>query len=205
MKANPHDDEDWHDTLFKDSPRRIPGLVIFVLIVCVVLFMLCGRNRRKATVHRISNLFDRRPGSLHRRRRFGGKLFGLGGSPSYERVLEGGEGAGEFELGDVDSDNEHSDSSEGSRVGRTSGWATPQIKAGFDPTPPAYFDNPVTQGAGLGLGPPSVFNTAIGRGGLIARTDSKERLTGAGTGHRSRAGSPSRMRSPMLPFKESVD
>lgn len=198
-------DEDWHDTLFKDSPRRIPGLLIFLLIVFVVLFMLCGRDRRKTMRHRVSNIFGRGSGSLKRRRGFGGKLFGLSNSPTYERVLESGECANEFELGEVDSDNDHSDSSEGSRVGRTSGWATPQIKAGFDHGPSNYFDNnPVTQGAGLGLGPPSVFSNAIERGGLIARTDSKERMVGPG--HRSRAGSPTRMRSPMMTsLKELVD
>ncbi|KAF2813179.1 uncharacterized protein BDZ99DRAFT_411723 [Mytilinidion resinicola] len=206
VKADPHDeDDDWHDNLFKDSPRRIPGLVIFILIVCVVLFLLCGRDRRKSFLHRALHPFTRHSSSLKRRRGFGGKLFGLAGSPSYERVLEGGEGAEEFELGDVDSDNEHSDSSEGSRVGRTSGWATPQIKAGFDPTPLSYFDNPITQGAGLGLGPPGVFSNAIGRGGLISRTDSRERLAGVGSSHRSRPGSPTRLRSPMIPLKESVD
>ncbi|OCK78857.1 hypothetical protein K432DRAFT_383558 [Lepidopterella palustris CBS 459.81] len=192
------------DTLFEDSPRRIPGLLIFLLIVCVALFILCGRDRRKTVRHKVRHMFSRGSGPLKHRRGFGGKLFGLGTSPSYERVLESGEGADNFELGEVDSDNEQSDSSEGSRVGRTSGWATPQIKAGFEPAAPAYFDNPVTQGAGLGLSPPSVFNNPMGRGGLMARTDSRERL--AGSGHRSRTGSPSRMRSPMMtPLKESVD
>ena len=155
--------------------------------------------------HRVRHIFGRGSGSLKRRHGFRGRLFGLSNSPTYERVLESGENANEFELGEVDSDNDHSDSSEGSRVGRTSGWATPQIKAGFDHGPSNYFDNNlVTQGAGLGLGPPSVFSNAIERGGLIARTDSKERMVGSG--HRSRASSPTRMRSPMMtPLKELVD
>jgi Golgi nucleoside diphosphatase len=208
------DDNDWHDSLFRDSPRRIPGLLLFLLVVAVALFLLCGRERRKALVHRFLP-------SSRRRRPFVGKLFGLHSSPVYERVLESGDPGDGFELADLEDEEggEHSDESDasgsggsgsGGRVGRTSGWATPSLKAGFEAAPgaSAYFDtNPVTAGQGLGLSPPSVF----GRGGLISRTESRERLPeksgiGAGTGHRSRAGSPSRMRmSPLVVGKEFVD
>ncbi|ORY16791.1 nucleoside phosphatase family-domain-containing protein [Clohesyomyces aquaticus] len=199
--------DDWHDQLFSESPRRIPGLLIFVLIIFVVGFMLCGRERRKSAGQKVLRVFGRggRPGSLRRRRGFPGKLFGIGSTPSYERVLESGEGADDFELGSFDSisDNDHSDSSEGSRIGRTSGWATPQIKAGLaDPATPTYFESGrdiLGQGAGLGLGPASMFSNPIERGGLMSRTDSRERLSG---GKRSRANSPSRLRSPMIPLKE---
>ncbi|KAF2739004.1 hypothetical protein EJ04DRAFT_509159 [Polyplosphaeria fusca] len=200
-------DEDWHDNLFSDNPRRIPGFLIFVLILVVIGFTLCGRERRKSATQKIVKMFSRRSGgrhaSLRRRRGFPGKFFGLGSTPSYER-LESGEAADDFELGSIDSasdnDNEHSDSSDGSRIGRTSGWVTPQIKAGVlagqPPTPTWETGRDiVTQGQGLGLGPPSLFGNAIDRGGLMSRTDSRERLK---DGRRSRNTSPSRMRSPMM-------
>ena len=40
--------EDWQDTLFANrSPRRIPGFFLFILILFVATFLLCGRDRRK--------------------------------------------------------------------------------------------------------------------------------------------------------------
>lgn len=202
------DGDDWHDHLFSENPRRVPGFLIFVLIIFVIGFISCGRERRKTATKRLLRVFGRgnggRSSSLRRRRGFPGKLFGLRGTPSYERVLESGEGADDFELGSVDSssDHEHSDSSEESRLGRTSGWATPQIKAGLaDPGTPQSFDfgrDIMAQGTGLGLGPPSVFNNPIARGGLMSRTDSRERI-------KSRASSPSRLRSPMGALKEDMD
>ncbi|KAF2265817.1 hypothetical protein CC78DRAFT_174739 [Lojkania enalia] len=200
-------DDDWHDHLFSETPRRIPGFIIFVLILFVIGFMLCGRERRKSVQHKIFRMFGSgsRYGQLRRRRGFPGKLFGIGSTPSYERVLESGEAADDFELGFVDSgsDMERSDSSEGSRIGRTSGWATPQIKAGMvDPGTPPFFDpgkDIVAQGAGLGLGPANAFANPIERGGLMSRTDSRERLN---SGRRSRTSSPGRLKSPLNSWKE---
>ncbi|OJD16790.1 hypothetical protein AJ78_03080 [Emergomyces pasteurianus Ep9510] len=38
----------WHDTLFDGhSPRRMPGLFLFLSIVVIAIFFLCGRERRK--------------------------------------------------------------------------------------------------------------------------------------------------------------
>jgi Golgi nucleoside diphosphatase len=200
------------DHLFAESHRRVPSFLILLLILFVIGFIALGSERRKSVTQAVFSLFPRgsggRHGSLRRRRGFPGKLFGLRSTPSYERVLEEGEAADDFELGSLDesSDHDHSDSSEESRVGRTSGWATPQIKAGLaDPGTPPYFEpgrDVVTQGSGLGLGPPSVFTNPIERGGLMSRTDSRERIAG---GRRSRASSPSRLRSPMGSLKESVD
>jgi len=201
------DDDDWNDRLLSDTHRRIPGFLIFVLLICFICFLLCGRERRKSTLQKILGVFGRsgkgKHGSLGRRRGFAGKLFGLGTSaPTYERVLEEGD-VDDFELGSIDSDdNEHSDSSDGSRIGRTSGWMTPQLKAGHDvPGTPTYFEmgtgrDLVAQGVALGMGVGAAFPNAIDRGGLMARTDSRERLK------TSRASSPSRLRSPMDSLKE---
>ncbi|PSN61850.1 hypothetical protein BS50DRAFT_562041 [Corynespora cassiicola Philippines] len=202
--------DSWHSDLFTENPRRIPGFLIFLLIVFIVVFMTCGRHRRQTAGQKGGRFSNRGSGRspLQRSRGFAGKLFGLRNTPSYDRVLDDPEAANDFELGSFasDSDNDHSDSSDGSRIGRTSGWATPQIKAGLaDPGTPSYFDSGkdiMAQGVGLGLAPPGGFTNAIDRGGLMARTDSRERLPG---GKKSRTSSPSRLRSPMSSLKESFD
>ncbi|KAF2009953.1 putative nucleoside diphosphatase [Aaosphaeria arxii CBS 175.79] len=196
----PYPDTD-DDHLLADNSRRIPGLIIFVLIIFVIIFTACGRERRQSAGKKLGQLFGRgsgRHGSSRRRRGLAGKLFGSS-APSYERVLESGEGADDFELGSVDSNSDHeqSDSSDGSRLGRTSGWATPQIKAtqATPGTPGVDSDNIVSQGGNLGLGPPAYAN-AIDRGGLMSRTESRERLA------RSRPSSPGRLRSGRTNLRE---
>jgi len=199
--------DDWHDALFEDSPRRIPGLLIFLLILAVAAFLLCGRDRRTAVLSRLRRLASRAggPGSSPRKRRvqFGKRA---AASPTYERVLEeGGHALDGFELGDLDSEDETYDGG-GSRKGRTSGWATPQLK---EHAPglglgPGYFDGGGgNQASALGLVSPHVFGNAMERGGLMARTESRERLTALG--NRSRTASPNRMRSPMMVVKEAAD
>ncbi|KAJ9644670.1 Golgi apyrase [Coniosporium tulheliwenetii] len=185
--------DDWHDILSHSSNRRIPGFLLLILIFAVILFLVCGRERRHSLFSKLRSFLG-----------FPGKLFGST-VPMYERVLEEGDPASSFELADVDSDNDTSDSADGSRVGRTSGWATPQLKLGnLADGGSGYFGNVVEQGQGLGLGPPSVvFGNAMERAGLMSRTDSKERLAlSAAPGHRSRTGSPNRFR---MPLKANVD
>ncbi|KAF2143792.1 uncharacterized protein K452DRAFT_317233 [Aplosporella prunicola CBS 121167] len=216
------DDDDWHDVLFTDSPRRIPGFLLFFLIILVAMYFLCGRDRRSSISRKTRHFFH--IGSPATKKRpsggaglgLGGKLFGGNTSPTYERVLEGGD----FELQESagDADPYHSDSSDNSnsKVGRTSGWATPQLKPhngiSLD-LGPGYFDNAAGQGVGLGLGPSfagrgAMISNPMDRGGLMARNESRERLS-AMVGiprARSRNGSPTRGKSPLMtPFKESVD
>ena len=197
------DDMDWDDSIFvSDSPRRVPGFMLFLLIICIALFLWCGRERRTRIFRRITSMFGR-SGNMKKRRALGGKLFGGACSRSYERVLESGDAANEFELGEVDSDNENSDSSDSSRAGRASGWATPRLKAAFEQGSGGYFDNVVTQGAGLGLDPLPVIGNAMDRSGLVVRTESRERLAPGigllGPGKRSRAASPTRHKSRLSP------
>lgn len=197
-------DTDWHDRLFTENPRRIPGFLIFLLILIIVFYMTCGRERNRSARQKLGGMFsgssDRHASPSRRRRSFlPSKLFGRSG-PSYERVLEDGEAVNDFELASLDEDDEHSDASDGPapRLGRTSGWMTPQGKAeDSTPTLPSYEtarDGIAGQGSGIGLGlsgPPGVFANAIDRGGLMSRTESRERMA------RSRATSPKRAKSAM--------
>ncbi|KAH8879452.1 hypothetical protein GQ53DRAFT_834138 [Thozetella sp. PMI_491] len=188
-----HDDKDWEDLLDKAKEKSTSGFFLFVLVIIVLAYILRKKERRMRLVGKFNSLIrrSRRPGSPRKGSRglsgFTNKLFGRH-SATYERVLEEGE-ADMFELGDVDSDdNEHSDSSEGSRFGRSSGLATPKLNVDlFDPT---------TSGS------------ALDRSGLVVRTESRERLVPANlqmlnAGRRSRAGSPTRMKSPLMsPLQE---
>ncbi|CAM1511087.1 Fc.00g086000.m01.CDS01 [Cosmosporella sp. VM-42] len=181
------DDDDDLDDLLKKPSSSTSGLFALIIILVAIGYIFRKPDRRR-------RLFS----FAHRRRRSGSgrkpnrgfslasKLFGRR-SPSYERVLEEGD-ADEFELGDMDSDEyEHSDSSEGSRAGRTSGMATPKLNVD-------HFDE---------LRPPS----AMDRAGLVVRTESRERLVPTlqmlNAGRRSRNGSPTRAKTPfMTPLQE---
>ncbi|KAK3678009.1 Golgi apyrase [Recurvomyces mirabilis] len=198
-------EDDWHDRIFNGSySRRGPGIAIFMIIVVFAVYLLCGRERRLSLYHKALSLIGRRSGT--RRRKPPGflnsKLFG-GTSPTYERVLESGN-PDDFELSDID-DEPASGSSNGleaPRTGRSSGWATPAASRSFSPdvsrqSPKnkGYFDSSGSHGLGI---------TPFDRGGLVVRTESKERLAPRDAG-RSRTSSPTRKSPLMAPFKESVD
>lgn len=136
--------EDWHDTPFAGrSPRRIPGFLLFLLILCLATFLLCGRERRK-TLCRKLQLF-RPSSSSHphhhprsRKRKIYSSIIKVPSffrAPTlargaYEHVLEDGRSPPDrFELGSVEpyrddnddddsegeaGDNEYSDDSGGS-------------------------------------------------------------------------------------------
>lgn len=163
----PTDSTDWHDTLFQSqSPRRIPGVILILVILAFAIFLLCGRERRSRLYRKLGSgtsptrYKPRPPTSGSSFLGVGGKVGRIFGSGSgsgrngqaYERVLEDGHADGlEMELGDLEGDSEGSDSS------------------------------------GLGLG------ISAGGAGLLG-SQSRERLVGmAGEGGRvSRRGSPTR-------------
>ena len=233
--SSEYDDEGtWRESLFdSDSPRRIPGFVLFLFIVMMAIFLWCGRERRTRLYRLFMFKFGGvgRHGSPKRRRPpfnpFNGKVFvfGIGGNAAtghYEQVhdLENGDTGREFELNEVDSSENESSASEGnSRVGRSSGWATPQLKisssvaGGLDAaqSTTSYFDpagNGHGVGLGLGLGSPNVLRNAMNRSGLVVRTESRDRLAAAPagaiggvvtSGKRSRTHSPVRLsKSPLM-------
>jgi len=225
------EDADWHDKLFASaSQRRVPGLLLFSLIVVVVLFLLCGRERRMNMLNRVLGLFGRDPIRSSRGGKRNKGLFGFKTGPSYERVLEDG-AQDELELGefadDSDSDNDISLANSLSQKTRASGTTTPKLGS----QSPTLHSSPRSKiNPDSSTGPPAV--TAVDRLGMGSRTESRERLTSAITamdrlgmgsrtesrerltlpgmastnsGSRSRQTSPTR-RSPLVtPFKENLD
>ncbi|KAK4193809.1 nucleoside phosphatase family-domain-containing protein [Podospora australis] len=184
------DDDDWdaEDILDKAKSKSASGFFAFLLILAFLLYFFRKRDRRMRVYSRINSLVRkfRRPGGNGRGKNFPlrspldtitNKLFGRT-TLSYERLMEeGGGGADRFELGEVESDdNEYSDSSDGSgsRFGHSSGLATPKL-------------------GGMG----GMYHDR----NLLSRTESRERLMlppHLQVGRRSRAGSPTRMKSPLV-------
>ena len=201
---DPLDNDRWH-RLFVEYPSRIPALLVMIIIILVIFSIVLGKEKRAFIRQYATSLLKKKTGKTHappksKRRGFHpSKLFSLGtsGGQSYERVDAGEDGLShnDFELQETyldssDDDRHFSDDSDASRLGRTSGWATPQTKT-TEPLTPGYFaaaGQPDLVSAGQALGPGPL--NAIDRAGLLARTDSRERI-------RSRASSPKRARSKM--------
>ena len=206
---NMEDDEILTDAagdILKTSRPSVSSLALFALVIFIVCYVFRKRERRKCLYNKFE-IFIRRgrgPGSIRRAMRgiFSiRKLFGRS-SVNYERVLEGGVSASEFDLHDTDcEENEYSDSSESSRVARTSGLATPKLNV-LSYSEGAFLDS-TSAPLGLGLNGINVSN-AMNRSGLVVRTESRERLAlSYGAGRKSRTGSPIRGKSPlMMPVDE---
>lgn len=205
-----HPQQDWSakSLLQTATPRRIPGILLFLLILLFAVFLLLGRNRRQNLYNKLGRGGSSNGGtggqSALRAAKKGGfftsklpSIFrsspGLG---SYERVLEDGPDQQDFELGsvsdleDLNETSDSSNSSSSSHASKTSGWATPQSRMANGPNG-SIEQQLGTLGNGLGLG-----INAMDRSGLIGRTDSRERIAGmmAVEGRKSRKASPSRVK-----------
>ncbi|KAJ6443120.1 nucleoside diphosphatase [Purpureocillium lavendulum] len=169
------------DDLTMTPSKSTFSIMMFLIFLLVVAYVLRKPDRRRRLLGVIRR--RRRSGSGRKPARgalsLAGKLFGRN-TMAYERVMEEGEAA-EFELGGIDSDDhEYSDSSEGSRSGKSHGLATPRLNVDrFEAQPASVMD----------------------RNGLVLRTESRERLAPSlqmlNAGRRSRAGSPTRLKSPL--------
>ncbi|POR37415.1 Golgi apyrase [Tolypocladium paradoxum] len=179
--TNPDDDDD--DDMLIAPSKSTSSLLVLVLVLLLAAYLLRRPERRR----RLWSIIRRRRRSGSGRKPTRGcfslasKLFGWNPT-AYERVMEEGEAA-EFELGEMDSDDQnYSDSSDGSRAGKAPGLATPRLNID-------RFDD---------MHPPS----AMDRNGLVIRTESRERLAPTlqmlNAGRRSRAGSPTRLKSPLV-------
>ncbi|KAI1441095.1 nucleoside phosphatase family-domain-containing protein [Annulohypoxylon stygium] len=188
------EDDNWSDTaedlIDHAKSKSTSGFFFFVIIFLLLAFLLRKRDRRMRLYSKVNKVLRRRRRSGSSRKAGFGisaithKLFGRG-SYNYERVLEEGD-ADQFELGDASSDEgDHSDSSAGaSRVGRSSGLATPKLNM-------SSFDD---------LKKHAQPGNALDRSGLVVRTESRERLFPQmlNAGRRSRAASPTRLKSPLM-------
>ncbi|KAL3473058.1 nucleoside phosphatase family-domain-containing protein [Aspergillus californicus] len=189
--------ETWQDALFDgSSSRRIPGFIVFVFIIALVAFFLCGRSRRLRLYQTVRYLFRRGRGSqAQRKRKASGAVkpsfFGTRG-PSYERILE--EGAQDIELGGSDSSRSSFDDTDSTAflpLKRAPSW-------GQSSPSRLKFDHDNSSSATIGLGiTASPRLSSIDRNGLVVRTESRDHLApialGPTTnGRRSRATSPSR-------------
>lgn len=193
-------EESWQEALFEGgSSRRVPGIILFVLIIILALFFLCGRTRRLKVYHKINNLFSCGRGSrlIHQRKRKASgavkpSFFGQS-NPSYERILE--EGAQDIELGGSESSRSSYESD-----AESAAFLPPKRASSWGQSSPAHLqfnhDNSSAATIGLGISAAPGFS-AIDRSGLVVRTESRDHLApialGPTTnGRRSRAPSPSR-------------
>lgn len=90
--------QNWHDNLWREGdavPRRIPGILLFLIIFAIAAFLLLGRERRGKIWRNIKTL-----GQKGKR-----KILGSSGGITYERVMEEGPNP-DFELGSVSSDDD---------------------------------------------------------------------------------------------------
>ncbi|KAK4696542.1 golgi apyrase, partial [Lecanoromycetidae sp. Uapishka_2] len=200
-KAVPHggnatsksEEDHWHSDLFRaSSPRRIPGFLLFLLILSIAVFLLCGRGRRQRIYSRFTSPTRKSSTASPRKRRFfGGKIpFLRSGSSlgNYERVLEDGPAIDSFELGFVDDASEDVDTSDSSSNSLGAGKTLARSRSSIAVNESRErFEN---LGGGHGLGVSA--SNAIERSGLVSRTDSRERLVGMAEGRMSRRTSPTR-------------
>ena len=196
--------ESWRDTLFNGAtPRRVPGFLLFMLILCIAVLLLCGKDRRSRFLKKIFPFSSRRLG------RKGRSLFIT--KPSFmstsslqslhneqrQSLLESGTLAdpADFELGSVDNtpaigagfggeEDLYSDDSGSMRKGRTAGWNTPRLRMGTPKLESSFggsssSDGPragLTRGHSSRVGLSGHDNSGSESSGLFIRTDSRESL-----------------------------
>lgn len=222
------DDDWGDHVLDKAKDRTTSGVLFFLLVFFGLVYLFRKRDRRLRLYAKVNTFFHggKRPGGRFGGppRKGGASIRGLSGlitsklfrngsssrsGVAYERVLEEGE-LNQFELGDVDSlssfeeGNEYSDSSlDGGSSSSSSrsfgGGSRFSGGSGSGSTPKMFASN------GFETMPTTGAAAALDRSGLVVRTESRDRLALPGNnlqmlnaGRRSRAGSPTRLKSPAM-------
>ena len=111
--TSPAEQGHWHDPLWREgesAPRRIPGILLFLVIFGLAALLLVGRERRRKLLHICTSKSQRRT------------IRGSSGAVTYERVMEEGATSPVFEL------ESFSDEDEG-------GLRTPKLDAAFYGSP----------------------------------------------------------------------
>ncbi|KAL9102970.1 MAG: hypothetical protein Q9163_001923 [Psora crenata] len=189
------DGETWRTSyiLQTATTRRIPGILLFLLILCLAVYLLLSRSRRHRLYSSLPSRNHNSPSRSSRHAFFAGKLPSifrpLPNLGEYERVnLEDGNlhGPENFELGGME--DESWESSNGIQGGRTSGWATPRLGSSHGLGGPGLgtFEG-LGSGPGLGIG---LGSNPIERSGLIGRSESREKIVGMAEGRKERKASP---------------
>ncbi|KAI5295464.1 Golgi apyrase [Ascosphaera acerosa] len=223
-----HYDKHWHDLLFSvDSSRRIPGFVLFVVIILIAGFYMFGKERRARFVERYIRSSEGRvaprlgrgwlSGTKFARMPFFTRGFFSPASihPEYERMLE--EGAREFELGDIDHGDDYATAAQavpGSSAAAASAAPQPQFTV-FRPqvTPPGLPSgsrptqvlHEASARSSISSSPGHDPRADIDRRGLVVKTESSEHVPSSlsigstNTGRRSRGASPIRRASSRSP------
>ena len=192
-------DDSWRSTLFNGkTPRRVPGFLLFILILILAALLLCGKDRRSRFFHRFLPFFSPRRASRRGKGLFASKPFlsttstnSMLDAQQRQSLLESGSLAdpGDFELGTIDTPNTeddiYSDDSGSMRKGRTShsggtGWRTPRLRA-FGGTPKiesSSFGSTSSSSSADNIHTHhSHHSEGSGSGsGLFIRTDSRESL-----------------------------
>ncbi|KAI5305210.1 U2 snRNP complex subunit [Ascosphaera pollenicola] len=202
-------EQHWHDRLFDvESPRRIPGFLLFVLIILIAMFYLLGKDRRRRLLKVCTGSENRaasRPGPG--RGFFGGKMLPFlrtsSPYPEYERVLE--EGIQDFELSEVHSNRQAAPSSHRSRP-RVASPPRPSSNGSTESNHIHHHTpNDTSARSSLSSTPSHGPRGDIDRRGMAIKTESSDHVPSTlsigstNTGRKSRAASPIRRASSQSP------
>lgn len=210
----PAEEEHWHDKLFDvDSPRRVPGFILFMFIILIAIFYMIGKDRRRR-LFRVCLGPENRASSRPSRGFFGGKILPFlrpsSSGPEYERVLE--EGLQDFELSEVHSDRGVGPSSSlsSSHTGRPRGASPRPSSSGSNESYHAHPQHPqllndTSARSSLSSNSSHGPKGNIDRRGMVIKTESSEHVPSTlsigstNTGRKSRAASPIRRASSQSP------
>lgn len=190
-----------HNTVLSHPARQLSGIVLLSVVVFLVLFLWCGKQRRDTILSYLASFMGGKSATLYKnnkkKRTLFVRLFG-GKGQSYERVDDE---ANDYELGDLQSNSDDdldmmqmqppSHSSSERVLRKISSESSISISSPKNGSRPVFDPFPGAMQTAVGVS---------GQGILSSRTDSRERLHS-----RSRQSSPIRRSASTAPYKSSID